>query len=745
MLPTLTTRVLLHASCVMGAATVSPVFSPSVGSVWGFHSPHAPRSDGCLPPFLHLATEHKALKGFVSDDSRVCKWLPIKTNMSCGCLNVLTGSVMHTDSNMGLLINKSIIRSKRHEFSKVRLSPPKASHLEEHAYGTSKHLFFLPIDQTVASDGLDSRVSSIAVHGRLLTADSNMSIGWDGGAGSASFVNDSNIGWGWNNVEIDHSPIPDIYFSLDLLQFSSGEWDGNIPIVQHGPEHDSALCHVLISRLHMNKQSVHLSQLDDIPINHFLYVTCESQRNRSLALRPVSGKSFSDYVSGVWASILKAVLIFHLLSLLLFLIYFGPVRFFISSFSGYTIFDAAQFAVHVLGTRTTIFGIVIFFTIPVQAVTCPTCNDQLAGCQGGAACPFLAATNANAGLIAGTVATGYLTVQALLPQEWRSVFKKSVLDFFLVVARRPAPGSAVDCSAFAVADLMEAHRNQSAPKADILCALLSRAGESTEVGEQNQITNIINIIKMESSTLGAAANARVGECVGTLQLLWAYCGRVTERSTALVTVETDDESGSTSRSSRASTKLVRPKTQFQFSEIISVFQTCAHALGVSNILQTSEFFRQVVFDAVARDEIPWQQAHELVLVYFFDVDNSPSLHISTVYASGAQDTRRARALVNAKQHYPNLVRGGPPKNPDDKPHNPALGPNIPGSKADDAKICMSFNLGTSHSSRHVKDGCCIFRHVCDQWVSDKGPNGRCEGNHSRKRCDNPQKCDKAVA
>ena len=168
-----------------------------------------------------------------------------------------------------------------------------------------------------------------------------------------------------------------------------------------------------------------------------------------------------------------------------------------------------------------IFGIVLFFTIPVQAVKCPTCHDQLAGCQGGDKCPFLATTSENAGLIAGTVTAGYLTVQALLPQEWRSVFKKGVLDFFLVVARRPATGAAVDCSKFSVADLMEAHKNQSAPKADILSALLSRAGESSEAGEQSQITNIINIIKMESSTLGSAANARVGECIGSLQLLWA--------------------------------------------------------------------------------------------------------------------------------------------------------------------------------------------------------------------------------
>ena len=181
-----------------------------------------------------------------------------------------------------------------------------------------------------------------------------------------------------------------------------------------------------------------------LPI-HFFYITFRSQRRHSVGRYPVSANANLDYVSGVWMSILKAFLIFHLLSLLLVLIYFVFVRPFISSFSGYTIFDVARFATSAMGTRAVIFGVVLFFTIPVQAVGCPTCNDQLAGCQGGNTCPFLATTSENAGLIAGTVTTGYLTVQALLPQEWRSVFKKSVLDFFLVVARRPCRLSAVGC------------------------------------------------------------------------------------------------------------------------------------------------------------------------------------------------------------------------------------------------------------------------------------------------------------
>ena len=47
------------------------------------------------------------------------------------------------------------------------------------------------------------------------------------------------------------------------------------------------------------------------------------------------------------------------------------------------------------------------------------------------------------------------------------------------------------------------------------------------------------------------------------------------------------------------------------------------------------------------------------------------------------------------------------------------------------------------------DGTCRFAHVCDMWVTGKGPKGRCMGEkgtpgHSRLKCDNPDKCDAPV-
>ena len=65
----------------------------------------------------------------------------------------------------------------------------------------------------------------------------------------------------------------------------------------------------------------------------------------------------------------------------------------------------------------------------------------------------------------------------------------------------------------------------------------------------------------------------------------------------------------------------------------------------------------------------------------------------------------------------------------------------------DAKPCAAFNSGAAHNAFQLKaDGSCRFGHVCDHWVSDKGPGGKCLGSagtkgHARDACDNPGRCD----
>ena len=53
-----------------------------------------------------------------------------------------------------------------------------------------------------------------------------------------------------------------------------------------------------------------------------------------------------------------------------------------------------------------------------------------------------------------------------------------------------------------------------------------------------------------------------------------------------------------------------------------------------------------------------------------------------------------------------------------------------------------FNLGKKkHPANCLNEkGGCKFNHVCDAYVGDKGPGGRCGSDkHARHNCDNPAK------
>ena len=54
------------------------------------------------------------------------------------------------------------------------------------------------------------------------------------------------------------------------------------------------------------------------------------------------------------------------------------------------------------------------------------------------------------------------------------------------------------------------------------------------------------------------------------------------------------------------------------------------------------------------------------------------------------------------------------------------------------ECCPHWNLRKPHPPGVVtENGVCKKNHVCDAFVSDKGPGGKCMGNHRRMDCDNP--------
>ena len=289
LLTTLTTRVLLCALCVTGAPPVVFLGSPTMCSPTGIHSPYALRPDGCLPSLFLTAPGQPVLLTNLFDPPCTSTHASIKGGMLGDFLNVQTGSILHNFSNTSSEIVKMLLRGNRLEIFQVNRTSSDVFGYKEHASGTSGYPSIRAGDPAFAHIGIGGNVSSIGDLARKPLAKSNLSIDLCSDAGSYPFVNFSDAVWGWGHFEMDHTPIPDIYFSLEMLQFPSGMLGEGMSIVWHSAPDDSGLSRFVHSIfLHMNKQPVPFSQLGGIPIIHFFYITFRSQRRHSVGPQTIS-------------------------------------------------------------------------------------------------------------------------------------------------------------------------------------------------------------------------------------------------------------------------------------------------------------------------------------------------------------------------------------------------------------------------------------------------------------------------
>ena len=383
-----------------------------------------------------------------------------------------------------------------------------------------------------------------------------------------------------------------------------------------------------------------------------------------------------------------------------------------------------------------------------EAVTCHTCHDQLEGCTGGANCPFLSTPQSNMTNFLAAGAAG-LTALALFPREWMTVVSRAVLDSLMSVARRPLSGAPLDLANKDVSELAQAFKDRTAPRNDVLyeiAALIPGATEAERAELKLTLDTLKMIADMEPDHSGTKRTT-VGEVVGVLMLLWALAGKISDRASNSVCVTIDSEGSSSSTISKLSEKMKRSTSLAGFCERISVFSALAHGLGIENALGSVRFFKDVAYDPLLRDKLPWQLVHELVVVYLEDVDNSLSLNLGNIFDSGAQDTRMARAKTSALKHYPDLdiFRSSKLQGVREDKDTSVKFNGKSNSTSD--KFCISFNLGGQHSSKHLSsDGSCKFKHACDGWITGAGPKARCDNSdgtpgHCRKNCDHPNRSD----
>ena len=340
-----------------------------------------------------------------------------------------------------------------------------------------------------------------------------------------------------------------------------------------------------------------------------------------------------------------------------------------------------------------------------------------------------------------------LMAAKIFPREYLKVLTRSVLDTIKAVSKRALPGDVPIISGWSVAKLLAAFRDCTVPRPDIVMELTSLIPGSTDAEKETiklALSSMDLFSKMESNSGGTSR--RAGESVGVLGLMWALAGRIVERRNDTVTVfsNSDSPTDSTSVASKLTEKKSLSASAETFCERISVFTSTCHGLGVENVMSLTFFFREVAFNVMNRDKLPWQLAHMVVEIYLEDVDNSTSLTIGNILASGGTDSRMARARTLTEERFgQGIFRSGT--------FGRATGggaPPVDGGAPWDCKgtpdsslgFCNSYNYKQTHPSRSLKaDGTCKFKHACMQWVTGKGADGCCEGKHPRKDCKNPGK------
>ena len=137
----------------------------------------------------------------------------------------------------------------------------------------------------------------------------------------------------------------------------------------------------------------------------------------------------------------------------------------------------------------------------------------------------------------------------------------------------------------------------------------------------------------------------------------------------------------------------------------------------------------------------WQEAHELLLIFLRALESDARRRITF---ANVCDERFDTSVTQARLNSATFFRSRAGNAQGDAPIT-GVTPNGKFSAAT-VKACVAFNLGRRCTHLEL-DGTCKFNHICNQFVSDKGPRGICGGNHPRSICnyDAAKKLEKPLA
>ena len=413
----------------------------------------------------------------------------------------------------------------------------------------------------------------------------------------------------------------------------------------------------------------------------------------------------------------------------------------------------------IMGQHKALFGLVLLAsTISPVGATCPTCFGYTVGCTFDAnkRCPAIEEPSSNRNIIAGTGAGPISLAKCILPRFLR-MFTRAEISTVQTIASRPPPGTAVVVTATTKLKDICIYLDQGLVSMEQINIMFAGfVDDEADADKRKALMDNLKLLSSMKDSRGASgAHMDAGEPYGVLTWLLAMVCSFVAAGTLVskTTLGPADASASAgSSTARHLAKLVRPKAMVDFFEVLNLYIMFYSSLGLGSTIMITQFIQFAVFDTIRIRKREWPVAFELMVVLMRKVENSPSeLNIGNIISEVYLNSAMEEATEAAKHYYAVFFRGragdAQPGLGNDKGAEKEAKWNNKFNHDKDAKPCAAFNNGAAHNAFQLKaDGSCRFGHVCDHWVSDKGPGGKCLGSagtkgHTRDACDNPNRSD----
>ena len=413
-----------------------------------------------------------------------------------------------------------------------------------------------------------------------------------------------------------------------------------------------------------------------------------------------------------------------------------------------------------LGSNFLFFGCLYTLLGNAEAVTCSSCHDQIPGCAGGTHCPLFTRVAENAAILVGTTGAA-LSLKDLLPIKFLRFLTRGFLEAAKVMANRSAPGTAVDWDSLSMVEVSRAPARGIGTRADAIGVLQERVGAATEAIDVARAQALISSLQQSSNESKPSRKDTSGAVLGSYTFFLAEASKIVEfyssLSAASLDLEEDDSAAGSSGARKLKGVIRHPKRELDFFFLLLVWSMILVSVGMETFLTVAAFLVANAYDHMLLRKWDWRITYFYFVILLERVETSgdADLNISTVSTRlGGLDTLREEATLRAEEHYGRCIfRPSPNPRPRERPEEPPPDPkpvvawnnkSTPSAE----QTCHAFNLGPAgrHGKSHLlADGTCKFCHKCDKFVSDKGPGGRCLGDHPRDKCTNPARIHEAQA